>query len=96
MKRPLRAAVVAVLAFAVVMLIMSAAGCGKASPAQINPTYGVNGQCFEADHEPCDDDPFDTDDWFESDHKKPTASPKAKPKPTPVKTPATVRTPRRR
>ena len=35
-------------------------GCNGGTPSQINPTYGgPQGQCVEADGEPCDDDPFD-------------------------------------
>lgn len=52
-------------------------GCNGGTPTQINPTYGgPQGQCMEADDEPCDDDPFDLDDLFESDHKKSTPTPK--------------------
>lgn len=89
---PLRMAVVAVIAFALLLVVFGMAGCGKVTPGQINPTYGVNGQCFEADGEPCDDDPFDVDDLFE--HKKATPTPK--PKPPVKKTPAPIRTTRRR
>lgn len=54
-------------------------GCDRAAtPEQLRPTYGVDGQCFEADDEPCDDDPFDTDD---GDIHLPKPSKKATPRP---------------
>ena len=68
-------------------------GCNGGTPSQINPTYGgPQGQCVEADGEPCDDDPFDMDDLFE---KKKTPAPKVSSKPV-TRTPAPVRTPARR
>ena len=52
-------------------------GCNGGTPTQVNPTYGgPQGQCMEADGEPCDDDPFDMDDLFEDSHKKSTPTPK--------------------
>lgn len=46
------------------------AGCDQVNP-QPNPTYGgPNGECIEADGEPCDDDPFDLDDAFEHGKRK--------------------------
>lgn len=51
----------------------------KPTPEQLHPTYGgPSGECIEWDHEPCDDDPFDTDDddiHLPKPSKKPTPRP---------------------
>ena len=54
------------------------------SPKQIwieaHPTHaGPNGECIEFDDEPCDDDPFDTNDMTEYDKHGMTRPPSAKP-----------------
>lgn len=61
-------------------LLLTGAACDKrATPEQLRPTYGgLNGECMEADDEPCDDDPFDTDD---SDIHLPKPTKKASPRP---------------
>lgn len=85
---------VAVVAVGAILLATLLTGCDQVgTPAQIHPTHaGPNGECVEWDDEPCDDDPFDTDDLVEDSHKK--ASPKPAPQPSPAK-PRTVTTRRR-
>lgn len=74
-------------------LILGLAACAEGAvpdrtPQQVwidaHPTrQGPDGQCIEFDDEPCDDDPYDLDDWFESFHKTPAAK---KPSPRPMLT----------
>lgn len=70
-------------------------GCDQVgTPAQIHPTHaGPNGECVEWDDEPCDDDPFDTDDLVELWPTKKSSS-KPAPQPSPAK-PRTATTRRR-
>jgi hypothetical protein len=76
---------------ALVLLTAGTVGCAPKgpvepikSPRQIwieaHPTHlGPNGECIEFDDEPCDADPFDTDDMTEYDKhgysKKPSPRP---------------------
>jgi hypothetical protein len=79
-----------VLAFG---LIVGLAACAESvtpdkTPQQVwidaHPTHlGPNGECIEFDDEPCDDDPYDLEDWYESYHKTPAAK---KPSPRPMQT----------
>lgn len=83
-----------VAAWTALMLPLLLVGCSSAPPGKtwmdLHPTHGVNGECFEADDEPCDEDPYDLDDLFESSHsKKPSVV-------TTKKTPGPVKTTRRR
>jgi hypothetical protein len=76
-------------------VILTGSACDRQpTPEQLRPTYaGPNGECMEADDEPCDDDPFDTD---EDDIHLPTPAVRTSPRPmmtanqpVPVKTAAT-------
>jgi hypothetical protein len=92
----------ALLVAAAFAIVMAVAGCAPSGPVKTpqqvwidaHPTHqGPNGECIEFDDEPCDDDPFDLDDWYESTHKTPAVKkqsprpmltanqPKATPKP---------------
>ncbi len=101
-------------------LIVGLAACAESvtpdkTPQQVwidaHPTYlNSAGQCMEADDEPCDEDPYDLDDWYESFHgtKAPSKKPSPKPMltanqpkpstkaPAPVRTPGPVKTTKRR
>lgn len=45
------------------LILTTAGACDLRSPEQVRPTHGgPGGECIEFDDEPCDDDPFDTDD----------------------------------
>lgn len=100
-------------------LILGLAACAESvtpgkTPQQVwidaHPTtLNGDGECIEFDGEPCDDDPYDLDDWYESFHgtkapsKKPTPRPMLtanQPKPSvktvPAKTPGPVKTTKRR
>lgn len=95
------------LIFSVSMIVLALAACAPTGPVEqikspkdlwieAHPTHaGPNGECIEFDDEPCDADPFDTDDMTEYDKhgysKKPTprvvkSTPAVKPKPTPRRT----------
>lgn len=96
-----RRALSGVLAFG---LIVALAACAESTgptktPQQVwidaHPTsVGDSSQCIEFDGEPCDEDPYDLDDWFEEFHKTPAVkkeSPRpmktaSQPKPSPRKT----------
>ncbi len=74
-------------------LILGLAACAESvtpdqTPQQVwinaHPTHtGPNRECIEFDDEPCDDDPYDLDDWFEVYHKTPAVK---KPSPRPMLT----------
>lgn len=76
------------------MALFLTTGCEGNNPRDTwidtHPTHaGPNGECIEADGEPCDDDPYDLDDLFESDGKPklPTVKPASKrPSPKPMQT----------
>lgn len=95
-------------------LILGLAACAETvtpdkTPQQVwiesHPTtVNSDGECIEFDGEPCDDDPYDLDDWSEKYHgtpvsRRPTPRPMQtafQPKPStqaPVKTVAPVKTP---
>lgn len=80
----------AVVAAGTILTLLAGCAPDGPTPAQLRPTYGVDGQCYEADHEMCDDDPYDLDDLVEQDEhgvvvvpvpgvKKPTTAPAKKP-----------------
>lgn len=74
------------------ILATGLAACDDRSlPERIHPTYaGPNGECMEWDDEPCDSDPFDTDD---NDVHLPKPSKKPSPRPMlTAKQPAPKRT----
>lgn len=93
----------------VVALGIALAACAPSGPVEpvrsrrdlwieAHPTYaGPNGECIEADDEPCDDDPFDLDDLVEYDRhasKAPSpkvSKPKASTRPKTSPKPATTR-----
>lgn len=66
-----------------VVLTVGLSACDNRSlPERIHPTYaGPNGECMEWDDEPCDSDPFDSDD---DDIHLP--KPSKKPSPRPMQT----------
>jgi hypothetical protein len=85
-------------------LAIALMGCTPSGPTEKSPTpkdlwisahpthSDERGLCREFDDEPCDEDPYDLDDFFELDATK-TKAPSAKPKPktTPVPKPKTTR-----
>lgn len=107
-KRPIFWVTVIAVGAACVAIILT--GCSPSpgpveqikSPTQIwieaHPTYtGDAGECIEWDGEPCDEDPFDTDDMTEWDKHNMSASPKVTPRPMktglqPAPTPAAKKT----
>lgn len=83
---------VALLILSLAIVGLALAGCAPKGPVKTpqqvwidaHPTHqGPNGECIEFDDEPCDDDPFDLDDWSESYHKTPVVK---KPSPRPMLT----------
>lgn len=82
-----------VTAGALVLLLATMGACETRTPEQLRPTHGGwSGECLEWDGEPCDDDPFDTDDdhpvWV-------PGSPKPSPKTPITRKPMTTTTRRR-
>lgn len=52
-----------VAAGALVLLLATMGACETRAPEEVRPTHaGPSGECVEWDGEPCDEDPFDTDD----------------------------------
>lgn len=91
-------------------LILGLAACAESvkpgkTPQQVwidtHPTtLNGDGECVEFDGEPCDDDPYDLDDWYELYHKTPAVK-KQSPRPMltanqPVKTPGPLKTTKRK
>lgn len=97
-------------------LIVGLAACAEGMPGRTpqqvwidaHPTtLSDDGECMEFDGEPCDDDPYDLDDWYESYHKTPAVKkqsprpmltanqPKPSVKTVPAKTPGPVKTTKR-
>jgi len=95
----LRAVAVGMLALAAaVLVVMALSACAPSGPTQpqlspkdlwisAHPTHSDEQGCWEADGEPCDEDPHDLDDFFEQEKAKKVsvkpspAKPKASPKP---------------
>lgn len=87
---------VAIVTVGAVCLAIILTGCAPKGPVEqqktpqqvwidAHPTHvGDKGQCVEFDDEPCDDDPYDLDDWYESFNK--TKAPAKKPSPRPMLT----------
>lgn len=75
-----------------IFLVAALLGCTPKGPVEqqktpqqiwvdAHPTHtNDKGECIEFDDEPCDDDPYDLDDWSESYHKTPAAK-KTTPRP---------------
>ena len=73
--------------------LMAVAGCSERVPTprdmwvdQHPIHYNEDGDCIEADGEPCDEDPYDLNDFFELERKK--ASPQVTKTPGAVKSSA--------
>lgn len=94
--RWLRAMGIALLVLAAAIIVAALAGCAPTGPTEpqktpqqiwieAHPTHlNDRGECIEFDDEPCDEDPYDLDDWYESFNK--TKAPSKKPSPKPMKT----------
>lgn len=85
----LRYAGIALLVLSALLIGLSMAACQSSGPVktpqqvwiEAHPTHtGPNGECIEFDDEPCDADPYDLDDWFESYNKTPAVK-KTSPRP---------------
>ena len=86
---------VALLILSLAVVGLTLVGCGAQETPRdtwidTHPTsVNSDGQCVEFDGEPCDDDPYDLDDLFESDGKPKLPSLKpgsARPSPKPMLT----------
>lgn len=92
----------ALIPAAAMVLGLGVTACGSEpfDPCAVNPTYqATDGQWYEADGEPLDDDPCDSDDFMDDGHGhkihkkkpglvKPTITVKPIPRATPAKVPA--------